>query len=181
MHGVVSCQMVRSPFHKVRTMYFPSIRTSESYTLTLEDISDDPPDLPDPADVADADAYEELLRDNSTILHDQMTVGDASGIQEPTERYDQSEVGDHADLTPPQGMSTLVVDQFPFGSAGMPIPDKPQGSSAYESWQAAFTDSPWAPFHSELEWNVARWVKTRGPSSTAATELLAIPVVRVSH
>jgi hypothetical protein len=42
-------------------------------------------------------------------------------------------------------------------------------------------DSPWAPFDSELDWKVARWVKMRGQTSTAVTELLAIPGVRLYH
>lgn len=37
----------------------------------------------------------------------------------------------------------------------------------------------WAPFTSQVDWEVARWAKLRGPGSTAFTELLAIP--SVSH
>ena len=32
----------------------------------------------------------------------------------------------------------------------------------------------WAPFSTRQEWEVARWAKLRGPSSTALSELLAI-------
>ncbi|KAJ3989298.1 hypothetical protein F5890DRAFT_1570502 [Lentinula detonsa] len=35
----------------------------------------------------------------------------------------------------------------------------------------------WAPFGSEIEWEIARWAKLRGPTSTALTELLAIDTV----
>jgi hypothetical protein len=148
----------------------------------MSDTSYDPPDGPDPADVADADAYEELTRNDSTTINsDQMAVGDALGIPEPTDLEDETGVEDHDRLTPPQEMSTLVVDKFPFGNPGMPIPDKPHGLSVYESWQATSVTSPWAPFRSELDWNVARWVKMCGPTSTAVTELLAIPGVGISH
>jgi hypothetical protein len=34
--------------------------------------------------------------------------------------------------------------------------------------------SEWAPFTTRLEWEVARWAKLRGPSSTALSELLKI-------
>jgi hypothetical protein len=34
--------------------------------------------------------------------------------------------------------------------------------------------SEWAPFSTRLEWEVARWAKLRGPSSTALSELLQI-------
>ncbi len=172
------------------TRYFFSI---DARVRTLPTITDDTLGLEDnsiePADVADADAYEEILRNNSTAINpDQMTTGEAPAIPEPTEREDQSEedqreMGDHADLTPPQGVSTLVVDKFPFGSPGVPISDRPQGSpaSAHESRHATSMDSPWAPFKSELDWITARWAKMRGPSSTAMTQLLAMPGVRHSH
>ena len=118
--------------------------------------------------------------------HDQMAtqsiLDEASGFPELTEQEDQTE--GHTDFAPPQGMTgmpTPVVDRFPFGCPGMPILNKPQGSSMYEKWRSTSKDSLWTPFCSELDWNVARWVKMRGPSSTAATELLAIPGVRVSH
>jgi len=32
----------------------------------------------------------------------------------------------------------------------------------------------YAPFTSKLEWEIAKWAKLRGPSSTAFTELMAI-------
>jgi hypothetical protein len=146
----------------------------------LDDILDIFDDPLDPSAVADADAYEQLISGLTSISPDQMAVGEALRFPEPTDHEDQTEVEDHASLTPPQETS-LVVDKFPFGSPGMPIPDKPHGFSAYESWKAASIDSPWAPFCSELDWNVARWVKMRGPTSTATTELLAIPGVRLSH
>jgi hypothetical protein len=35
-------------------------------------------------------------------------------------------------------------------------------------------DNPYAPFGSKMEWEIAKWAKLRGPSSTAFTELMAI-------
>ena len=79
--------------------------------------------------VADADAYEELINTNSTPINPDQTSVDEAPLEIPelTEQYNQSEAGDHADrdhadLTPPQTPSTLVIDQFPFGNPGMPIP-----------------------------------------------------------
>ncbi|KAF8489360.1 hypothetical protein F5888DRAFT_1808868 [Russula emetica] len=145
------------------------IAVTQDDALGLEGILNDPLN---PADVADADAYEELLSNNPpTIFPDQMTAGEAPGSPELTEYGDQSEVGNQADLTLPQGMSTHVVDGFPLGHPGMPIPDKPHGPSAYQSWQATFTDSPWAPFQSERDWDMARWLKMRGQTSAAVMEI----------
>src|SRR5258708_38282333 len=92
---------------------------------------------------------------------------------------DQTEVGEAAALVPPQEMSSPVVDKVPFGSPGAPIPDKPQGPSTYEAWQAMFEDSAWAPFFSELEWDIVKWAKMRGQTSLAVSALLEIPGGRI--
>jgi hypothetical protein len=36
------------------------------------------------------------------------------------------------------------------------------------------TDNCYTPFCSKIDWEIARWAKSHGPSSTAVTELLAI-------
>ncbi|KAG1884424.1 hypothetical protein F4604DRAFT_1878757 [Suillus subluteus] len=36
------------------------------------------------------------------------------------------------------------------------------------------TENPYAPFHSQMDWEIARWAKLRGPSSTAFSDLLSI-------
>lgn len=40
--------------------------------------------------------------------------------------------------------------------------------------------NPYAPFASQLDWEIAKWAKLRGPGSTAFGELMAIPGVRTS-
>src|SRR6266702_2616706 len=72
----------------------------------------------------------------------------------------------------------LVIDQFPHGCPGAPVPGMNQGSSTYEATRNTLGDSVWAPFRSQCDWEVAHWAKMRGPSSSAVTELLAIPEVR---
>jgi hypothetical protein len=72
-----------------------------------------------------------------------------------------------------------VVTHFPQGHPGAPVTSLPQGSSIYESNQDRLGELLWAPFHSECDWEIVRWAKMRGPTSTAMTELLAIPGVRV--
>ena len=70
----------------------------------------------------------------------------------------------------------LTIDSFPHGSPGAPIPGALQGQSEYQS-RSVQGASPWAPFQSQCDWDVALWAKTRGPSSTALTELLQYPEV----
>ncbi|KAM6489459.1 hypothetical protein JOM56_015092, partial [Amanita muscaria] len=42
----------------------------------------------------------------------------------------------------------------------------------------ALLHNPYAPFTSQLEWEIAKWAKLRGPSSTAFTDLMAIDGVQ---
>jgi hypothetical protein len=68
-----------------------------------------------------------------------------------------------------------VVVPFPSAIAGAPIADV-RALPRYETYQKNLVDldNPSAPFSSQLDWEVARWAKLRGPSSTAFTELLKI-------
>ena len=68
-----------------------------------------------------------------------------------------------------------VVVPFPSTKAGAPIAND-RAVPEYDSYQKDLNnqDNHWAPFSSQLDWEVARWAKLRGPSSTAFTELLKI-------
>ncbi|KAK7676503.1 hypothetical protein QCA50_020521 [Cerrena zonata] len=63
------------------------------------------------------------------------------------------------------------------GNPGAPISSQ-KGNNEYQASQAQFEHtsarSPYAPFISRLDWEFARWVKLRGPGSTAINELLAL-------
>jgi hypothetical protein len=136
----------------------------------LEDPSVEPPE---PADVTDVDIFEELLCGNSTITPaDQLTVD--LTLEDLPHELDETAVGDQANTAAPETGSPVVIDRFPFGCPGAPIHRRLHTS---ESQQATFTDYPWAPFRSQLDWDVARWAKMRGQTSTAVSELLAIPGV----
>ena len=70
----------------------------------------------------------------------------------------------------------VFVEHFPLQTAGAPVSRR--GPSAYTRTFAGLPQgNPYTPFSSKMDWEVARWVKLRGPSSTAVTELLSIPGV----
>ncbi|KAH9025638.1 hypothetical protein EDB85DRAFT_2177928 [Lactarius pseudohatsudake] len=71
----------------------------------------------------------------------------------------------------------LIIDCFPHGSPGAPIPGTLQGSHVYQSSEEVFGSSVWAPFHSQCDWEITRWAKMRGPTSSAVADILAIPEV----
>jgi hypothetical protein len=146
-------------------------------------------DAIDAADTADADLLEEMANIPSSFTN-----------PEP----DQSiEAQTPAPLTPPlvephltapvptratepntngseysDNLCQVIAERFPFGRPGTLITGADEGISIYHSSHEAFGSSVWAPFHSQCDWEIARWAKMHGPTSSAMEELLAIPGVR---
>jgi len=151
-----------------------------------DDPADHPPDsVPDdPADVADADAFEQVLRGDSPAANPNPLSAD-DDLDAPEDftqqTFNQIELDDQPDAADQETASSVIIDPFPFGSPGTPIPGSSQGLSAYEALREINVGNSWAPFSSQLDWEVARWAKMRGSSSTAVTELLALPGVCVSY
>jgi hypothetical protein len=124
----------------------------------------------DPADVIDADAFEALSQAPIATNPDQQAADTI--LEDP----DQQSFQINPDNSDTETTSTVTVDRFPFGSPGAPIPGMPPGPSSYES-QVTLAASVWAPFHSQCDWELARWAKMRSPTSSAVMDLLALPTV----
>lgn len=82
----------------------------------------------------------------------------------------------------PEESGVVVINRFPFGSPGAlffgPHEIFPTNARYAPSVPSPAVDGPnWAPFRSECDWKVAHWAKMRGPTSSATTDLLAIPEV----
>jgi hypothetical protein len=138
-------------------------------------------DTPDTADMTDAEVFEILTQTDRTFLESGLPVLNAE--QTPLESAESDSPPenasnpDEARVPDAHPQAPVVVDDFPFGSPGAPI-NGMQGSSAYQSRQETLGGSVWAPFQSEYDWRVAHWAKVNGISSSAITDLLAIPDVR---
>ena len=65
--------------------------------------------------------------------------------------------------------STVVIDNFPFGNPGAPIPGATQGPTFF-----AGGDSIWAPFWSRQDWEVAHCMKTERVTASTMDRLLAV-------
>ena len=67
------------------------------------------------------------------------------------------------------------VVKFKKGKAGTVYPNHNciDENTAYTS-QVGNLDNPFSPFSSKIEWEIAHWAKTRGPTSTSFTELMSI-------
>ena len=135
-------------------------------------------DAADPTDSIDADLLETLSRDfncsatngpeHTTTPNEPPLVRSQSFDPPPPVHFEDGVLN---------GASQVIVDSFPHDSAGAPIPGARDGSHVYQSTQEAFRTSIWAPFCSQIDWEIARWAKMRGPSSSAVAELFAIPEV----
>ena len=99
-------------------------------------------------------------------------VSDLDGV---TQRASRLQGGAKAELN-----NKPYVVKFKGGMAGAVYMDQDgvDGNTAYTS-QIGNPDNPFSPFSSRMEWEIANWAKTRGPSSTAFTELMSIEGVSV--
>lgn len=72
------------------------------------------------------------------------------------------------------------ITEYPGEKAGAPIRTAFSGAAAtgYHQYgdqlRGSNAGNIWAPFASKMDWEVAQWAKSRGPGSTAFTELLGI-------
>jgi hypothetical protein len=127
----------------------------------------------DCTDVTDTDIFEELSRDNGpfpTTILNQPVVNDTLEVSEDLiEEIPQIEVQ--------YPKMAVVIDCFPSGNPGVPIPGLPHGPSTYKSYQAAASASIWAPFYSQCDWKFVHWAKMCSPTSSAVMELLVMPEV----
>ncbi|KAI0821718.1 hypothetical protein BC628DRAFT_793206 [Trametes gibbosa] len=85
-----------------------------------------------------------------------------------------------AEVNASQTKRKTYIETYPDPRAGHPIPHAERVGTGYDQYGAALgvnenSANPWAPFTSQLDWEVARWAMLRGPGSTAFTELLKIP------
>ena len=126
----------------------------------------------------DADTLEVLTQGG---IHSAATIpnrDEITGVLDGPESTDAGDVGIFEGPTAITETSPVVViNHFLLGNAGAPIPGVPQGQPAHEPNQATAAEPAWAPFNSECDWEFARWAKTRGPTSSAVTDLLAIDQV----
>lgn len=141
-------------------------------------------DTADGVDSADADILETLLQEFNPDANAEQDHSAAP----PSPDQMQSAGPQPSNLEPPPpvlgpsssdepSVCAVIVDRFPLGSPGAPIPGAHQGSHVYQRSRDTFGSSEWAPFCSQRDWEVAHWAKMRGPTSSALAELLAIPEV----
>jgi hypothetical protein len=148
----------------------------------FESDPDFPPDLDvDEADINEDSDLEELFEDLD--IGWELPVADP-GSMDPD--ASDSEDPDDVQLPPdPSSRSTAhdalrqpphiqhFNDIYLRARAGTCIGSVPNRNDSYQS-RLRDDKNLWAPFSSQIDWEIARWAKLRGPSSTAFSDLLAI-------
>ncbi len=71
------------------------------------------------------------------------------------------------------------VEDFP-GKAGTPLRDGVTYFETIHAHKDAAAESPWSPFESEEEWQLAQWLITSGLSQKAIDDYLKLPIVCLS-
>lgn len=140
-------------------------------------------DYPDPTREADSDTTEDEEEDAS--WEPPITPAPAAQLDRDIEMLEEYE----RLLTPQERQNAEqnlraqhFVDHFPSSRAGEAIRNTTSAgySEYYQELQVdeEVDDNPYHPFASKMDWEIAKWAKLRGPSSTATTELLGIEGVR---
>ena len=134
---------------------------------------------PEPVDAMDADAFKVLMQGtiHSAVTIPNQHIGDrTSGVFKGPMMQEMAQTIP-LDIPNVETLPMVIIDHFPSGSIGTPIPGVPQGPLAHELDQATAAESAWAPFNLECDWKFAQWAKTCRPMSSAVTDLLAIEEV----
>ena len=79
-------------------------------------------------------------------------------------------------------LSHIVIrysDKYPDHQAGASIKKTQPGDDNYRT-ALNHSSNSWAPFSSQMDWEIAKWAKLRGAGSTAFSDLLAIEGVSKS-
>ena len=158
----------------------PDTAETMDITNTADDQTNDTADGDDASDIAnstDADVFEIITQTQTNVFPDSdLTVPDPEQI--PSAELESPPENPPNSFEPgsPDPQPQVVVEHFPHGNPGAPISGMP-GCSIHESSQGGFGGSVWAPFQSECDWHFAHWAKVNKLSSSALTNLLAIPNV----
>jgi hypothetical protein len=129
-------------------------------------------------DTIDADIFETLNSELGVGHLAATTPISDLGSTPPVELSALPTIQLEAGNSEPTSESSVVIDTFPFGNPGAQISGAHQGSPIDDHSRDALGDSIWAPFLSKEDWDVARWAKRHGITSSAMAEFLAIPKVR---
>lgn len=140
-------------------------------------------------DDEEVEAFEEILEGQhghplEPERHNKSYLGDHNNDNDNNDSLTQAETGSAMRLRGGAesglGKKPHVV-KFTKGKAGTVYSKDGVDLNTEYTNKIGVSDNPYRPFSSKIEWEIARWAKTRGPSSTAFTELMNIEGVCSIH
>ncbi|KAJ8509360.1 hypothetical protein ONZ45_g8474 [Pleurotus djamor] len=147
-------------------------------------------DLNDPDEAVDLADQESSTQngDDNEDLDGQATMDEEMGLE--AERTERPALGDTIiedngnleEVTPMRLRGGAEVDlqkkpfivRYPGEKAGKVYKEGGGDMNTKYNVSSGGNENPYHPFKSKIDWEVAHWAKTRGPSSTAFTELMQI-------
>ncbi|KAF8808923.1 hypothetical protein BYT27DRAFT_7222737 [Phlegmacium glaucopus] len=175
----------------------------KDYASDTEDYASNTPsqdmDMPGPAEhpPTNSDNSEEEEEDTAKLGHTWEPLCEgapAEGIEEEVDNNDnQEEFQEDSDIGARRAAERIIIgeghgvkpamvvryrDKYPSSAAGGVLAHGETGDKNYCAAVSGQDKSPWAPFNSRKDWEVALWAKLQGPGSTAFSDLLAIPGLR---
>ena len=151
--------------------------TFETSADNQADYTTDGDGVPDMVDVTNTDVFEILAQtQTSRLLISDSTVPNPEQIPSAELESLPEDLPNLLERSSPDTHPLVIIEHFPHGNPGAPIKAM-QGSSIYKSSQEGLGGSVWAPFQSKCDWHFAYWAKINKLSSSALTDLLAIPNV----
>lgn len=127
-------------------------------------------DSDDDEDIHDNGGYEISLEPNRFPNPTLSNSNDEENGQDNTQPASRLRGGAEIELK-----NKPYIVKFSKGKAGAVYTnhDCIDGNTAYIS-RISNPENPFSPFSSKIDWEIAHWAKTRGPSSTAFMELMSI-------
>jgi hypothetical protein len=139
------------------------------------------PQHDEPADGEDEDylaATLEMERTSAILAHVPMPQHDEPADETMIDPHSAPEVQDIRLRSRGQISEESFIVKFPREHAGAPMAHaEATGHDVYKN-QINNPNSCWAPFTSQMDWEIARWAKLHGPGSTAFDDWLQIEGVK---
>jgi hypothetical protein len=149
---------------------------SDDYTEADISWSDNESDE-DEASSSDLD-YDPSIHASSPSVLSSTFSDDSSPLPSPMSVDEPSSDGPAPHAAAENNLYHPAKIEYFKGHAGEALPDI--GSTEFQAYDhelglgSTSTKNPYHPFQTQMDWEIAKWAKLRGPSSTAFTELLAI-------
>jgi hypothetical protein len=121
---------------------------------------------------------------------DMNSEGDGLGNSDPNLQNEGMGPGYEGPTCSPTPQFIFLPEELQVEPVKVPFPGRQAGEVSlegvptmkeYENNLGGPTTNPYSPFNSEIDWNLAKWARLRGPSATAFTESLQINSVCPIH